>query len=81
MNAFWERGYEGVSIEDLVQCTSIGRGRLYDTFDDKHSLHLAALDRSRSLLKRILFEEVGQNYYFRREKPETSKACLRFFTL
>jgi TetR/AcrR family transcriptional repressor of nem operon len=44
MNAFWERGYEGISIEDLVQCTGIGRGSLYDTFDDKHSLYLAALD-------------------------------------
>ena len=45
MNAFWERGYEGISIADLVQCTGIGRGSLYDTFGDKHSLYLAALDR------------------------------------
>ena len=45
MNAFWERGYEGLSIEDLVQSTGIGRGSLYGTFEDKHSLYLAALDR------------------------------------
>ena len=45
MNAFWERGYEGLSIEDLVQSTGIGRGSLYGTFDDKHSLYLAALDQ------------------------------------
>jgi TetR/AcrR family transcriptional repressor of nem operon len=45
MNTFWERGYEGISIEDLVQSTGIGRGSLYDTFNDKHSLYLAALDR------------------------------------
>ena len=45
MNAFWEQGYEGISIEDLVQCTGIGRGSLYDTFGDKHSLYLAALER------------------------------------
>ena len=45
MNAFWERGYEGISIEDLVQSTGIGRGSLYGTFDDKHSLYLAALDQ------------------------------------
>jgi TetR/AcrR family transcriptional repressor of nem operon len=44
MNAFWQRGYEGLSVEDLVQCTGIGRGSLYDTFGDKHSLYLAALD-------------------------------------
>lgn len=45
MNLFWERGYEGSSIEDLVQYTGIGRGSLYDTFGDKHALYLAALDR------------------------------------
>src|SRR4051794_7889970 len=45
MNAFWERGYEGISIEDLVQATGIGRGSLYGTFADKHSLYLAALDQ------------------------------------
>ena len=45
MNAFWERGYEGLSIEDLVQSTGIGRGSLYGTFEDKHSLYLAALNQ------------------------------------
>jgi TetR/AcrR family transcriptional regulator, transcriptional repressor for nem operon len=45
MNLFWERGYEGTSVEDLVQRTGLGRGSLYDTFGDKHALYLAALDR------------------------------------
>ena len=45
MHAFWERGYEGISIEELVQSTGIGRGSLYGTFEDKHSLYLAALDQ------------------------------------
>ena len=45
MHAFWERGYEGISIEELVQSTGIGRGSLYATFEDKHSLYLAALDQ------------------------------------
>ena len=45
MHAFWLRGYEGLSIEELVQSTGIGRGSLYGTFDDKHSLYLAALDQ------------------------------------
>ena len=45
MNAFWERGYAGISIEELVQSTGIGRGSLYGTFEDKHSLYLAALNQ------------------------------------
>lgn len=45
LNLFWERGYEATSIEDLVQYTGLGRGSLYDTFGDKHSLYLAALDQ------------------------------------
>src|SRR5919112_4399208 len=45
MNAFWLHGYQGISIEELVQSTGIGRGSLYATFEDKHSLYLAALDQ------------------------------------
>ncbi|HEX4203289.1 MAG TPA: TetR/AcrR family transcriptional regulator [Ktedonobacteraceae bacterium] len=47
MYLFWKQGYEGSSIEDIIQCTGIGRGSLYDTFRDKHSLYLAAFDRYR----------------------------------
>ncbi len=45
MNAFWARGYEATSIQDLVDCMGINRGSLYDTFGDKHTLFVAALDR------------------------------------
>ncbi len=51
MNAFWERGYEGLSIEDLVQVTGIGRGSLYATFGDKHALYLAALNQYINAIK------------------------------
>src|SRR5689334_17118832 len=45
IDLFWKQGYEGTSIEDLVQCMGLGRGSLYDTFGDKHALYLAALLR------------------------------------
>lgn len=45
MKAFWARGYEATSVQDLVDCMGINRGSLYDTFGDKHKLFLAALDR------------------------------------
>jgi TetR/AcrR family transcriptional repressor of nem operon len=42
---FWRRGYEGTSLQELQEHMGIGRQSLYDTFGDKHSLFLAALDR------------------------------------
>ena len=43
MRAFWARGYEATSMQDLVTCTGINRGSLYATYGDKRALFLAAL--------------------------------------
>ncbi len=45
MQAFWAKGYEATSVQDLVECMGINRGSLYDTFGDKHRLFLEALDQ------------------------------------
>lgn len=45
MGLFWERGYEATSVQDLVERTGVGRRSMYDTFGDKHTLYLTALDR------------------------------------
>jgi len=45
MRLFWQRGYEGTSIEDLVIATGINRGSLYATFGSKCGLFLAAFER------------------------------------
>lgn len=47
MDVFWEKGYEATSIQELVDHMKINRGSLYDTFGDKHSLFLMALDHYR----------------------------------
>ena len=43
MTTFWRYGYEGTSIQNLVENMGINRGSIYDTFGDKHSLFLAAI--------------------------------------
>lgn len=43
MRVFWSRGYEGTSINDLVQATGINRGSIYASFDGKRDIFLAAL--------------------------------------
>jgi TetR/AcrR family transcriptional regulator, transcriptional repressor for nem operon len=45
MNVFWTKGYDGASLQDLLDAMNIARGSLYKAFEDKHAVYLAALDR------------------------------------
>lgn len=63
LDLFWERGYEGSSVEDLVQCMGLGRGSIYDTFGDKHALYLAALKRYRTKYYREIAEYQMGSFY------------------
>jgi TetR/AcrR family transcriptional repressor of nem operon len=45
MAAFWARGYQATSMQDLVDCMGIGRGSIYATFGDKRQLFLRSLTR------------------------------------
>jgi TetR/AcrR family transcriptional regulator, transcriptional repressor for nem operon len=40
---FWQKGYNGTSMQDLVDNLGISRSSLYNTFGDKHQLYLKAL--------------------------------------
>jgi TetR/AcrR family transcriptional repressor of nem operon len=69
MEVFWSRGYEATSVGDLVEHMGINRQSLYDTFGDKHSLYLQALDRYREVEGRKMFELL--------ERPGSVKRALR----
>ena len=45
MGAFWVRGYEATSLNDLMQATGLQKGSIYKAFGDKHALFLCALQR------------------------------------
>ena len=42
---FWEHGYEGTSIDELVAATGLGRASLYGAFGDKEQIFARALER------------------------------------
>ena len=45
MQAFWARGYESTSMQDLLDCMGINRGSFYDTFKSKHQVLIEALQQ------------------------------------
>ena len=50
LDLFWERGYEAVSVEDLVRVTGMNRFGLYRRWGDKRGLLLACLARYAALM-------------------------------
>jgi TetR/AcrR family transcriptional repressor of nem operon len=45
MQLFWLKGYNGTSVQNLVDYLGINRASLYDTFGGKHQLFMMTLDR------------------------------------
>jgi AcrR family transcriptional regulator len=45
LEVFWQKGYAATSTSDLLDAMQIGRQSMYDTFGDKRSLYLEALQR------------------------------------
>jgi AcrR family transcriptional regulator len=44
MNLFWEKGYDGASMQDVEAATGLKKQSLYRLFGDKRHMYLAALD-------------------------------------
>ncbi|MEC0247079.1 TetR/AcrR family transcriptional regulator [Paenibacillus chitinolyticus] len=70
MRLFWEQGYEKTSMNDLVECMGIHRRSLYDTFGDKHTLFLKAMDRFGEKVNAALVAGV--------KRSKTAREALQF---
>src|SRR5690242_11014867 len=42
-NVFWEKGFNGTSMDELVRATGLSRSSIYDTFGDKHGLFVRSI--------------------------------------
>lgn len=70
MELFWKQGYEKTSLNDLVEHMGIHRRSLYDTFGDKHTLFLKAMDFYQELIRNNILAGVS--------KAETPKQAIQF---
>lgn len=50
MELFWARGYEGTSLQDLLDGMGIGRSSFYQAFHSKRDIFIRAVDRYRDNL-------------------------------
>ncbi len=62
MRAFWARGYEATSIQDLVDCMGLNRGSIYAAFGDKRSLFLRALRHYETCHRRSWLETLQSRH-------------------
>jgi len=69
MEVFWDHGYEGASLPDLIAGTGLSRGSLYKAFGDKKGLLLAALDRYMAEGLKLTAEQLSQ--------PGSARAAIR----
>lgn len=60
-----EKGYEAMSIRDVIERANVGRSTFYSHFKDKEELFVSQLDRLLEALSRHLLQEhVEQNPFF-----------------
>jgi len=71
MEVFWQKGYVGTSIDDLVAATGVSRYGLYDEFEGKRGLFLACLDHYQEIVVSAAFGVV--------ERPGASVSEIRAY--
>jgi TetR/AcrR family transcriptional repressor of nem operon len=57
---FWERGFAGTSVDDVVRATGVSRSSLYAAFPDKSALFLAALEHYLDTVTSAKLERLAQ---------------------
>lgn len=57
---FWERGFAGTSIDDVVQASGVSRSSLYAAFPDKTALFLATIEHYLDTVTRAKLERLAR---------------------
>ena len=82
MERFWAYGYEGTSIDDLLEASGMHRGSFYRTFGDKHSAFVSALTRYAEMVGEDHVVPAASTAYVLRHagSPDIDLSCDRTHT-
>lgn len=59
-NVFWEKGYNGTSMDELVKATGLSRSSIYDSFGDKHGLYTKTLQHYQQTQQQQMLHHMPQ---------------------
>ena len=74
--AFWEKGYKGTSVADLVQATGLNTASMYKEFGDKDGLFEQALDYYREHVMCQLYEILIEEPNFKGVEAFLQAVCI-----
>ncbi len=49
MTLFWQQGYEGTSLQNILSASGLTKGSVYKAFGSKHNLYIKSLERYEAL--------------------------------
>lgn len=61
LEIFWSKGYNGTSMQDLLDGLGISRSSLYDTYGDKRTLFISVLEHYRKTQAQAMIEKIEQS--------------------
>jgi TetR/AcrR family transcriptional regulator, transcriptional repressor for nem operon len=61
LEIFWSKGYNGTSMQDLIDGLGISRSSLYDTYGDKRALFLSVLEYYRKTQSEAMISMIEQS--------------------
>ena len=64
VNLFWNKGYNAVSTQDLIDAFGISRSSMYGAYKDKRSLFILALQHYRQTASKGMLDILGSNLSF-----------------
>src|SRR5687767_7780321 len=71
---FWHKGYNGTSMQELVDHLGISRSSLYDTYADKHTLYIKSLEFYQNTSRQKM-DDIAVN------ATSAKEAIMQLFTL